>query len=83
MLNMQSVVRRIKDVLIDEYKINVLDKNVAHELGLTATALSSQKSRDLIPYDALAMFCIRRKVSVNWLFFGVGNMEMDYAKKNL
>lgn len=83
MLNMDNVVDRIKDILADEYQYKVLDKNVAHELGLTATALSTQKSRDLVPYDNLTMFCIRRKISTNWLFFGVGTKEMSYAKKDM
>lgn len=79
MLNMESVIERIKEVMADEYKTKVLDKNVAYELGLTPTTLSSQKTRDLVPYDQLTMFCIRRKISTNWLFFGTGPMEMNYA----
>lgn len=83
MLDITAVVKRIKVVLSDEYRIKVLDKNVAHELSISSTRLSSMKSRKLVPYDELTMFCIKRKVNSNWLFFGVGTMEMDYAKKNM
>lgn len=79
MLNSEKVIGRIKEVISDEYRSKVLDKNVAHELGISATKLSSMKSRGLVPYDELTMFCIKRKVNTNWLFFGIGQMEMNYA----
>lgn len=83
MLRTDKVIERIKEVLSEEYKTKVLDKNVAHELNVSATRLSSMKSRGSVPYDELTMFCIRRKVNTNWLFFGVGAMEMDYAEKDM
>jgi len=76
---MEEVIERIKEVIRDEYNSKVLDKNVAHELDISTTRLSSLKSRKIVPYDELTMFCIRRKVNTNWLFFGVGTMEMNYA----
>lgn len=84
MVKMQDIVERIKDVISKDFpKDKVLDKNVAHELGISPGALAVQKTRDLVPYDELTMFCIKRKVNLNWLFFGLGKMEMDYAKQSL
>ncbi|MFK5937711.1 MAG: hypothetical protein QM497_04850 [Sulfurimonas sp.] len=83
MLNTNKVVERVKEVLKDEYRTKVLDKNVAYELGMSISRLSSIKSRSLVPYDELTTFCIKYKVNTNWLFFGVGIMEMDYAKEDM
>ena len=80
MVKMKDVTERIKDVICHEYKDKkVFDKNVAHELGMEAGNFAANKSRNLIPYDELTMFAIKRKVNVNWLFFGIGEMEMSYA----
>ena len=77
---MEEVVERIKDVICHEFKGGkVLDKNVANELGIEQSTLSASKSRNSLPYDELTMFCIRRKINTNWLFFGIGSMEMSYA----
>jgi len=79
MLDIEMVIQRIKEVLEDEYKNKVLDKNVAYELGISNSTLSTMKSRKLVPYDALTSFCYTRKINTNWLFFGIGSMEMNYA----
>ncbi|WP_345993751.1 hypothetical protein [Sulfurimonas sp. HSL-1716] len=83
-IQVTDVIERIKDVISKDYpNSKVFDKNVAYELRTSPGALAVQKSRNLISYDALTMFCIRRKVNTNWLFFGIGDMEMDHAKKDL
>lgn len=80
MVSMEDVVERIKDVISKDFAdTKVLDKNVAHALGITPAALAVKKSRNLLPYDKLTMFCIENKVNTNWLFFGIGDMEMNYA----
>ncbi|MEK6659526.1 MAG: hypothetical protein AABY36_07605 [Campylobacterota bacterium] len=84
MVKVCDIVERIKDVISKDYPDGkVLDKNVAYELGVSPSSLAVKKSRNLIAYDELTMFCIRRKINTNWLFFGIGDMEMDYAKKGL
>ena len=83
MLKIDEVIERIRKVLSDEYQTKVLDKNIAHELDMSVTRLSSIKSRRLVPYDELTMFCIKRKINTNWLFFGIGAMELDYAQKDM
>lgn len=80
MVNMSEVIERIKDVISKDYPDSkVLDKNVAYALGITPDNLSTKKSRNLIPYDELTIFCIERKVSTNWLFFGIGKQVMNYG----
>lgn len=79
MLDTSTIMDRVREVIEHEYNFKVLDKNIAHELGISASKLSTMKSRGTMPYDELTMFCIRKKVNTNWLFFGVGSKEMDYA----
>lgn len=77
MSDIDTVIERTKKVLCNKYESEVLDKNVAYELGLSATNLSSMKARRFIPYHELTTFCITKKVNMNWLFFGLGSMKMD------
>lgn len=80
LVSMKDITERIKDVICHEFPDKkVFDKNVAHELGFKAENFATNKSRNAIPYDELTAFCIRRKVNTNWLFFGIGEMEMIYA----
>ena len=80
MVNMIDITERIKDVISRDYPDSkVFDKNVAYELGISPDNLSTKKSRNLIPCNDLAAFCISRKISIHWLFFGIGTMEMNYA----
>ena len=86
MFNMEDVAERVKDVISrNDPENRVLDKNVAYALGLTPAALSVRKIRaekynkNLFPYEKLVEFCIENKISANWLFFGIGEMEMNYA----
>jgi len=80
---MVDIVERMKDVLADKYDDRVLDKNIAYELGFTPDNLAAKKSRNLVPYDHLTSFCVTYKISTDWLFFGVGAKERDYAKKDM
>ena len=81
MVKVEDVFERVKDVICFEYKDQkVLDKHVAYELGMEPSSFASKKHRNLLPYDELTAFALRRKISINWLFFGIGKMEMDYAK---
>ena len=83
MLKMEEIFNRVKDVLSNKYDGTVLDKNVAYELGITPTALATQKNRNLLPFMALTEFCLRYKVNINWLFYNIGTKELDYAKENM
>jgi len=81
MVKAEDVFERVKDVICFEYKDQkVLDKHVAYELGIDPASFATKKYRNLLPYDEITMFAIRRKISINWLLFGIGKMEMDYAK---
>ena len=76
MVDVEVVVERVKGVLSNKYKSDILDKNVAYELGLSATNLSSMKTRGYVPYYELTIFCKTNNINMNWLFLGLGGVEI-------
>ena len=83
MANMIDIVERMKIILSDKYNEKVLDKNIAYELGYSPDNLATKKSRNRVPYDNLTAFCIKYNISTDWLFFGLGDREISYAKKDM
>lgn len=81
---MTEIVERIKDVISHEYPDKkIKDKHVAFVLEMNTNCLRLKKSRGLIPYEDVMMFCIHRRVSANWMLFGIGSMRLDDAVKSL
>ncbi|MDO9304619.1 MAG: helix-turn-helix domain-containing protein [Sulfuricurvum sp.] len=81
---MNEIVERIKDVISNDHPgKNIKDKHVAHALDMKPNCLYLKKSRGLLPYETVVLFCIRRNVSLNWMLFGVGSMRLDDAVKSL
>ena len=70
MQGMSEIIERLKDVLARELgEKRVLDKDVASALGVAPVTLASMKKRGSIPFEAIASFCARRAISLNWLLF--------------
>lgn len=81
---MIDIVERIKDVISHDYPgKKIKDKHVAYVLEISPENLAVKKSRCLIPYETVMMFCIHRRVSANWMLFGIGSMRLDDAVKSL
>jgi len=81
---MDEIVERMKDVISHDYPgKKIRDKHVAFVLSLKPNNLAVMKLRGLIPYEDVVMFCIRRKVNLNWMLFGLGSMRLDDAVKSL
>jgi len=81
---MHEIVERIKDVISHEYPDKkIKDKHVAFVLEISPNNLAVKKNHGLIPYEDVMMFCIHRRVSANWMLFGVGSMRLDDAVKSL
>ncbi|WP_345969628.1 hypothetical protein WCX72_09905 [Sulfurimonas sp. HSL1-6] len=78
-----DMVERMKDVLSNEIGGKVCDKNVAFSLEIEPAVMANMKYKNRIPYDAVTGFCIEKRVSVNWMLFGIGPMEMKDAAKSL
>ncbi|NPA87814.1 LexA family transcriptional regulator [Caminibacter pacificus] len=69
-MNFEKVIEKIKDIISQEIgNKKVLNKDVAKALGITPEHLSILKKRNKIPYEEIAYFCAKRKISINWLLF--------------
>ena len=81
---MEEIVERMKDVISHDHpNRKIRDKHVALALSIRPDSLCVKKAKGLIPYEEVVMFCLRRKISVNWMLFGIGQMEMSNAVKGL
>lgn len=81
---MYEIIERIKDVISHDYPDKkIKDKHVAFVLNIKPNSLAILKTRGLLPYEDLVYFCIRRKISLNWLLFGIGSKGLDDAVKGL
>jgi len=69
-MDFERIIEKIKDIISQEVgERKVLNKDVAKALGITPENLSVLKKRNKIPFEELAYFCAKRKISLNWLLF--------------
>ncbi len=68
-MNFEKVMERMAVILEQQGNSKVYDKDIASALGMTSTQYSNAKSRNSIPYERIAAFCGRRKISINWILF--------------
>jgi len=70
MLPFDEVLTRLKDILSDEVgERKVRDKDVAEALDIAPSYFAVLKKRGTVPFEAVADFCARRKISINWLLY--------------
>ena len=68
MIDFHDVMYRIKRILLNEtQKEKILDRDIASSLGLDPQYFAVIKKRKKIPYEHLAFFCKRHKISMNWI----------------
>jgi len=69
-MDFEKIIEKIKDIISNEIgERKVLNKDVAKALGITPENLSILKKRNKIPFEEIAYFCAKRKISINWLLF--------------
>ncbi len=70
MVAMDEIIERIKDIIAKEVgNRKVMDKDVAIALGITPANLCMLKARGVIPIDAIARFCAKRNICINWMLY--------------
>jgi len=68
MIDFYEVMQRIKYILIlQKKKEKILDRDIATALDLDPQYFAVIKKRKKIPYEAIAYFCKRYKISMNWI----------------
>jgi len=82
-MEFEKIIEKIKDIISSDIgDKKVLNKDVAKTLGITPEHLSMLKKRNKIPFEELAYFCAKRKISLNWLLFDqqIENIEKETEK---
>ncbi len=68
MIDFHEISRRLKEVVSHiEQKEKVLDKDIAQALKLDPQYYAVIKRRNKIPYEAIALFCKKNGLSINWI----------------
>lgn len=68
MIDFSEVMQRIKTVLSSKIqKDKILDKDIALALKLEPQYYAVMKKRNKIPYESIAYFAKRQKISMNWI----------------
>jgi len=70
MIDFYDVMQRIKKVLATKTeKEKILDKDVANALQIAPQNYAVIKRRKRVPYEAIAFFSKKNKLSINWILF--------------
>ena len=71
MIQFNDIMHRIeKIVTANTEKRRIYNKEIAQALELTPEYFAVIKKRGKIPYEAIADFCQKREISINWILFG-------------
>lgn len=71
MRDFRALIREIKQLISQNTKIKILDKDVADALGLSQANFATIKRRNSTPYENILHFCKKENICSNELFFGV------------
>ncbi len=69
-VNFEEIIQRVSVILELQEKSTPQNKQIAHALGLSSSNFSNIKSRNRIPYEALAKFAKKHKTSLEFLLYG-------------
>ena len=68
MIDFYEVMERVKEILVAQNKkTKILDRDIADSLELDPQYFAVIKRRKKIPYETLALFCKKNRVSMNWI----------------
>lgn len=69
-MDINEIIEKLKDILSSEHpNRKIFDKDVASALGMSKESLSHLKKKNGVPYEQIAKFCAKRKISINWILF--------------
>ena len=71
MIHFNDIIPRIEKIIaVNTENRRIYNKEVAQALELTPEYFAVIKKRGKIPYEAIAVFCRKREISINWILFG-------------
>ncbi len=84
MIQFNDIIHRIEKVIAaDTENRRIYNKEVAQALELTPEYFAVIKKRGKIPYEAIAYFCQKREISINWILFGQEPQKLQGNHKRL
>lgn len=67
-MDFRTVMHRIREILIaQKNKKKILDREIASALHLDPQYFAVIKKRNKIPYEAIAHFCKKERINMNWI----------------
>lgn len=70
MIAFTDVMGRVREVLIlQTQRPKIKDREIALALNLDPQYFAVIKRRNKLPYEALAHFCRKNRISLNWILF--------------
>jgi len=71
MIVFRDVMERIEAILATEKQSrHIYNKEIAKALALSPEYYAVIKKRGKVPYEAIALFCKKREISINWILLG-------------
>ena len=71
MIVFRDTMERIESILAKEKgRRHIYNREIAEALALSPEYYAVIKKRGKIPYEAIALFCKKREVSLNWILLG-------------
>ncbi len=68
MIHFYEVSSRLRDAIMQlERREKIKDKDIAQSLGLSPQYYAVIKRRGKIPYESIALFCKKHRLSMNWI----------------
>lgn len=70
MILFEDIITRLRQLLLlQTNKDKIKDRDIALALKLDPQYFAVIKRRNKIPYEALAHFCHKNRISLNWILF--------------
>jgi hypothetical protein len=80
MIDFLEVTERLKSVLTQQLqKTKIYDRDVAAALELDPQYYAVIKRRNKIPYEAIANYCKKHRISINWILFHQQPQKLNEA----
>ena len=71
-----EVIQRLEMIIERDTGKQPSNKQIAYELGLSATGFSNYKKRDSIPYKNIVEFCEKYNITINWILLGNSSIKL-------
>jgi len=72
-LSFEEISKKIIEICNDQEE----KLDIKKAMGVTPQVFSNWKSRGVFPLEQLWNFCIKYNINLRWLYFGIGNKDVE------